>query len=475
MNGCVSRRSRAAASASPLRSIGVPNFSRNRPSPPSRPGVHRIEDRPEFAEPVLDGRPGQRQLLSGAQLPHRPGRLGVRVLDHLRLVEHDGRPVDGAEVFEVAGQQAVGRDDDEPFGIGGEEGVVAEPVGATAAAAVMDLHVELRGEPSRFAAPVADHAERAHDEVRAGTLDEVGQRRGGLAETHVVGEAAPEAELGQELHPRQAPPLVVPQFAGEVLRFHRLLEHLVGEPVEEHAHPVEVDRLGAVVVTERGRIGCPDRTRCGRLAESGIRRAGRVTEPDERVLLVAVVVVGEPEEFERLHSTVVAPEVLELLTLASELVGVDANPAVAGVEQRRSCLGRAGEFGLGDRFVADHHRPVDERLVAELLLAVVGGCRGGFAVDADACPHEPLRPDQFDAEALQLGGRDVDEVLGDVQFEFDRGRFVLERQVGEPGDERGPRHRVGDGVGEQVEVAVFAGDVASCGVAIPHVVGGAPS
>ena len=39
MNGCVSRRSRAAASASPLRSIGVPNRDRNFCSPPSRPGL----------------------------------------------------------------------------------------------------------------------------------------------------------------------------------------------------------------------------------------------------------------------------------------------------------------------------------------------------------------------------------------------------------------------------------------------------
>ena len=133
------------------------------------------------------------------------------------------------------------------------------------------------------------------------------------------------------------------------------------------------------------------------------------------------------------------------------------------------------EFGVGDRFVVDDHRPLDERLVTELLAAVVGGRRRRLTVDADSGAHEPFGPDQLDAEALQLGGGDVDEVLGDVQLEFDRGRLVLEREVGQPGDERDALDGVVEGLDEQIEVPVLAGDVTRRGVAIPDVVGRAPA
>ncbi len=116
--------------------------------------------------------------------------------------------------------------------------------------------------------------------MRPGSFEEVGERRGGLAEAHVVGEAPAEAELGEELHPRQAAALIVTEFAGEVRRLVRLLEHLVGEPVEQGADPVEVERLGFVAL-------------------------GGVGERDQRVLVVAVVGVGELEEFERVDAAVV--------------------------------------------------------------------------------------------------------------------------------------------------------------------------
>ena len=54
--------------------------------------------------------------------------------------------------------------------------------------------------------------------MRTRALDEVGERGGGLAEPHVVGEAAAEAEPGEELHPRQAAALVVAQLAVEACR-----------------------------------------------------------------------------------------------------------------------------------------------------------------------------------------------------------------------------------------------------------------
>ena len=169
--------------------------------------VHGIEDRPQLAEPVLDRCAGERELLARPQPAHRPSRLRVGVLHHLCLVEHDGRPVDVGEVFDVAGQQTVGGDDQLALGIAAEEFIVV--ASAVAGGSVVDAHVELRREPFGFGAPVAHDAERADDEVGPWAFEEMGEGGRRLAEAHVVGEAAPETEPGEELHPRQAAPLVV--------------------------------------------------------------------------------------------------------------------------------------------------------------------------------------------------------------------------------------------------------------------------
>ena len=79
--------------------------------------IDGVEDRPQLAQPVLDGRAGERDLLVGAKLTDSSCRFGVRVLHHLGLVEDDGGPVDRTEVFEVTGQQPVGRDDHLELGV----------------------------------------------------------------------------------------------------------------------------------------------------------------------------------------------------------------------------------------------------------------------------------------------------------------------------------------------------------------------
>ena len=112
------------------------------------------------------------------------------------------------------------------------------------------------------------------------------------------------------------------------------------------------------------------------------RALGATDESHSRPVFVAFVVVGQTEQLERLHSAVVTLEVVELLALAAEFVSVDADPAMAGVEQRRAGLGGAGQFSLRDLLVADDHRPVDEGFVTELLPAVVGRRRSRFTVDA---------------------------------------------------------------------------------------------
>ena len=72
-------------------------------------------------------------------------------------------------------------------------------------------------------------------------------------------------------------------------------------------------------------------------------------------------------------------QVSEALAFAAQLVGVNAHPALAGVEQRRPGFLGAREFCVGDLFVANDEFPFDEGVLAELLFAVVGRCGCGFA------------------------------------------------------------------------------------------------
>ena len=59
---------------------------------PDEAGVGEIEDRPQVAEPVLDRRAGERDARAGRDPPELLGGLARRVLDRLRLVEHDPCP-----------------------------------------------------------------------------------------------------------------------------------------------------------------------------------------------------------------------------------------------------------------------------------------------------------------------------------------------------------------------------------------------
>ncbi len=52
-------------------------------------GIDEVEDRPQVAEPVLDGRTGQGNARVGSELFDHFGLLGGRVLDSLGLVKHD--------------------------------------------------------------------------------------------------------------------------------------------------------------------------------------------------------------------------------------------------------------------------------------------------------------------------------------------------------------------------------------------------
>jgi hypothetical protein len=211
----VSARNRAATSVSWWRSIGGRVLLAELLLAPEQAGVDGVEDRPQLAQPVLDRRAGERQLLLGAELARTA--LAALVAGFFTICASSSTTVvhSTAEVVEVARQQPVGGDDD--VGVGqtvGEQRRLA--VGRRRVGAVVDDHPPARGEAVGLGLPVVHDAERADHQVRAGPLEQVGERGGGLAETHVVGEAPAESDAGEELHPRQTAPLVVAQLAVEL-------------------------------------------------------------------------------------------------------------------------------------------------------------------------------------------------------------------------------------------------------------------
>ena len=70
---------------------------------------------------------------------------------------------------------------------------------------------------------------------------------------------------------------------------------------------------------------------------------------------------------------------------------------------------------------------------------VVGGRRGCVAPDDDTRPHEALGADEVDAESGQFGGCLLEELLGVIDGQLDRGRLVRGRQFGGDVDTTGQR------------------------------------
>ena len=151
-----------------------------------------------------------RQAVSSAQKPRGLRRFGFRILDHLRLVEHDVIKLGVFEAPGVAAQRAVG----------GEHQVVSAEVIAVALQPGMIEHPQLRSEACRFLLPVEyerlrnDHQGRT-DGLAGGAQLAAGfeqrQYLRGLAHTHVVRQAATEGETLQEVHPTQAFALIITQ------------------------------------------------------------------------------------------------------------------------------------------------------------------------------------------------------------------------------------------------------------------------
>ena len=167
---------------------------------------------------VLDRRAAHRQARAATEQPGGLGGLAVGVLDRLRLVEDQVVELDLAQHRHVPAQRAVGGEDHVPAG----ERVPLHVL-HTAADAGMIEDAQRGGEPRRLGEPVEDQGAR-DDEQRGGqplggaplpTRLEEREELDRLAEPHVVGQAAAEAEVLEEAEPAEPGPLIGAELALE--------------------------------------------------------------------------------------------------------------------------------------------------------------------------------------------------------------------------------------------------------------------
>src|SRR5947208_670699 len=182
------------------------------------PRIQVLRDRPQLGQPVLDRRAGECDAETGAESTGGPGGARGGVLDVLRLVESRHRPVDGAQDFRVAAEEAVGGDDQRA----GRRPL--ELRRRTGAARAVVAHDGQRGrEAGDLALPVADHRGRAHEKritpvlgTRRAAVEQEGEELDRLPEPHVVGETGAEAEVGHPGEPGKPPLLIGAERAAEI-------------------------------------------------------------------------------------------------------------------------------------------------------------------------------------------------------------------------------------------------------------------
>ena len=317
-----------------------------------QPRVDDVHDRPELAEPVLDRRAGHRELPPRGQPPERPGALGGRVLDVLRLVEEQPVPGDPGEGGRVARGDVVGGDDHVTLGRQGDEPRPREP-----ADTVMEVNPQRGREPLDLGAPLADDAHRADDERRPELLrrrflalgDEHRDRLHRLPEAHVVGQDPAHPEVAE-----QPQPAVTALLEREEVELHR------GRSGEGAEAPVAVAQELC-----QGRVE-------GHVAEL---EAGLVClEPRDR-----------PDE---LHDPGARPAPLEELQRPLHVGLAERVPAAGHADERLLGGDELGELGLGEGDVADREAPVEagERRRRE---------------EAARPDRRPARRRQVDAEAAR--------------------------------------------------------------------------
>jgi len=209
---------------------------------------------------------------------------------------------------------------------------------------------QARCEPGGLPLPVPDQRHRAQQQRRAdrGAVGAVGRLQGQqlhrLAQPHVVGQARPEPQRGQERQPRQPPLLVGTQDGLEMIRHRHRTQRLRNGSAEQLSQPA-----------------------VGRDAGEGQRRAE-----------VVRMAGGQPQDLGR--GGLPGPFTGQELQAALELIGVDRYPLAPEPDEGGLGRGERGDLLLGQGVIADGELPaeVHELFPAEpagLLHDAVG--RGG--------------------------------------------------------------------------------------------------
>ena len=275
--------------------------------------------------------------------------------------------------------------------VGGDDQVVlGDDVGKrgriTATRAVMHGDSQHRRESRRLGLPVAHDRQRADHQVRARQCGEVGERGGCLAEAHVVGQAAAETELVEELQPAETAPLIRTQRGHEPGRLDAFGQRRVGQTLQQ--------------VTEPAGGGDRRRVAVGGLCFLGSGQLG-----------------GQPQHVERRQLGMVASMFGEVGEGSPRLGAVESHPPPVDVDQAGARRGGALEQCLVDRCVVDHDRPVDDRRGAES--AGSGGIfRLGDTSGGRRSPGQALGRQQLDVDR----GQGIDR--------FERGRRGVEVDSG---------------------------------------------
>ena len=193
-------------------------------------GHQELKQAPQLQQVVLERRTGQREPVSRAQGPGGARGLAVGVLDRLRLVEHGVVEVLLDELLAVDAQERVGGHHD----VGVAE-VREQPATLLALDVAEHDDLQVGREPGGLLFPVGDNRRRRDDQRGAVGLPRLhlllqrGQRLDRLAEPHVVGEAAVQAQL-----PQRREPVVAEALVGAQLRVEARGQRLLLDPLEVH-------------------------------------------------------------------------------------------------------------------------------------------------------------------------------------------------------------------------------------------------
>ena len=299
-----------------------------------------LENRPEFAETILDGRTRECNAMTRAQRTDRRSLLRWRILDVLRFVEHHAAPMHAPEAVLVAHDKRVRRDDD----VCGER-CFHELLALRALESVVNVYDEFGRETMQFAVPVADDRHRANKKRRTNhaalrLLPFVLQERDelhGLTKTHVVREAAAEAEAIEEREPRQTLLLIRAQRALESLGLIDLRVALVAFEAEQFTDP-----------------------------------ALRVEAEDREPRVRTIETVAEANRLH--HGHLSAWMFLQEAHRAVEVIRTNLNPLAVHAQERRTLSSKSLELLDRKRLVAERDLPrvVDEAVKPELAAFAVG-------------------------------------------------------------------------------------------------------